>query len=364
VLACRSLAVPSTGSLLALLLALAVGGCSTDSEPTPPSGGKRAYAMGFSGFPPRPDQALAVRTLELWTQRADLAIVHEEFPWDDLLAGRSPDSLVRAQKQGLVDYFRGKRLSLVFVADATDGLSRGEDPPRLRAAGRSMTEPAVQNLFRAWVRAFVDAFHPEYVALGAETNLVRLLAPPELYQAAVTAGNAAAADLATAPDPPTPFVTIQVEVAWGKFSAGSFIGVAQDLVDFPFARLLGLSSYPYFAWPTPAALPDDYYQRIVGSSGLPVIVSEGGWPSESGPTFTSTPERQADYVRRQAELLGRVEALGIVQLQFTDIDLAFFPEALREPALPFSRLGLVDADLNPQPALAVWDRLSALGKEP
>ncbi|MGE0552309.1 MAG: hypothetical protein AB7R55_02645 [Gemmatimonadales bacterium] len=345
------------------LLGLLVGGCSDNSEPTPPNQGSRSYAMGFSGFPPRPDQAQAVRTLELWTGRADLAIVHEEFPWTDLLAGRSPDSLVRAQKQGLIDYFRGKGLALIFVADATDGLSRGEDPPQLRAAGRSMTEPAIQGLFRAWVRAFVDAFHPEYVALGAETNLVRLLAPPGLYQAAVAAANAAAADLAVAPNPPALFVTIQVEAAWGKFSTGSFIGVGQDLADFPFAELLGLSSYPYFVWATPAALPDDYYQRIVASSGLPVIVTEGGWPSESGPTFSSTPGRQAEYLGRQAELLDRVDALGIVQLQFTDIDLESFPEELREPARPFARLGLVDADLHPKPALAVWDSLFALDKE-
>ncbi len=31
--------------------------------------------MGFSGFPPRNDNALAIRSIDLWAQRADAALV-------------------------------------------------------------------------------------------------------------------------------------------------------------------------------------------------------------------------------------------------------------------------------------------------
>ena len=186
----------------------------------------------------------------------------------------------------------------MFVADATDGLAREREPPELRTLGRSIREPAVQRAFRDYVSAFVRMLRPEYVALSAETNLVRAIAPGPIYQ--------------------------------------------------------GLSSYPYFVWSDPADLPDDYYSRLVAGRSLPVLVVEGGWTRAPVAGISSTPSKQARYLGRQAALLGRLEALALIQLAFTDIDLPSFPVDLRSSVEPFAHLGLVDAELRAKPALAVW----------
>ena len=177
----------------------------------------------------------------------------------------------------------------------------------------------------------------------------------------VQAANAAAAEIRTQSAATKLLVSVRVETAWGLLpQAGGYQGIAADLAAFPFLDALGLSSYPYAAWPDPAQVPLDYYQRVRGTTGLPVLVVEGGWTSASVSTVVSTPEKQAAYLRRQSELLERAEALFVFQLTFTDLDLASFPPPLPANLGFFAFLGLVDDDLNPKPALGVWDSLFAL----
>ena len=341
---------------IVVLLALA---CTTDSaEPsTPPT---RPFRMGFSALPPRLDQNILVQSLELWTKRADIAIVHEELPWTALMAGVSPDSILAGEKDGLIAYYRGKGLGLVFIADANDGLSRGEEAPRLRALGRSIAEPAVQRKYRDYILAFVRRYHPEYVGLAAETNLIRVAAPAALYQGMVQVANAAAADLAAASPHPKLFVSVQVEVAWGKLVGTPFQGIDTDFADFPFVETIGLSSYPYLGWSDPADIPDDYYSRLMQGHALPMMVVEGGWASASYPGFTTSPGRQAAYFRRQAALLTAIGAVGWLQLAPTDLDVTAFPAEVRAQIAPFATLGVYDANLLPKPALAVWDSVFTL----
>lgn len=316
--------------------------------------------MGFANVPPRLDQSIAVEALGRWTTRADVAIVHEELPWTELLNGVAPDSILRREKDGLIQYYRTRGLALVFVADATDGLSRGDEPPQLKALGRSFTEPAIQERYRAWVLAFVARYQPEYVGLLAETNLIRLAAPPPLYQAAVIAANQIAGDLRVRPRPPRLFVSVQVETAWGRFTNQPYLGVERDFADFPFLEVLGLSSYPYLAWPSPDDLPDDYYSRLLAGRSLPVLVVEGGWASEPFPGVPATLASQVAYFRRQARLLERLRTLTWIQLTPTDLEVGSFPSSLQAALRPFSRLGVFDSVLGAKPALAIWDSLFGL----
>ena len=348
------------GFAMAILTLSACGATGPGPHgPTP----TRGFLMGFSAFPPRPDQAIAVAALQLWSRRADVAIVHEELPWTRLLAGETPDAILAPEKDGLIDFYRGKGFKLVFIADATDGLGREREAPQLRLAGRSIAEPAVQRLYRDWIMAFVRRYRPEYVGLAAETNLIRLLAAPPVYQAVVAVANASAADLTALASPPRLFVSVQVETAWGRLGeARAYRGVEQDFVDFPFVHLLGLSSYPYFGWDDPDQLPGDYYSRLLGGRSLPVMVVEGSWASESAAGFQSTPATQVRYLRRQANLLGAISTVAWISLAPTDIDAAAFSSDLEAAIRPFSRLGVLTIDLAPKPSLAVWDSLFAVPK--
>jgi hypothetical protein len=88
-------------------------------------------------------------------------------------------------------------------------LARDREAPELVAAGRSITEPAIQRLYRDYVVAIVDVVRPTHIGLAAETNLIRAAAPRAVYDAVVRMTND-----------------------------------DDDLRDFPIIGALGLSSYP------------------------------------------------------------------------------------------------------------------------
>ena len=335
-------------------------GVDVGSKPT------RSYFMGFSVVPPRPDIKLAVKSLDMWTKRADAAIMHVDVPWALLLAGTSPEDALRKDGVDLEKYYRSKRLKLVVTIDVTNGLAREAEAPALVAAHRSITEPVVQRLYRNYVRAVVDMLRPDYLGLAAETNLIRMAAPRPVYDAVVRMTNDAAADVRRTRNASVLplYASIQVETAWGKLSrqaGGGFVGIAQDLRDFPFNNVLALSSYPYLGgFKDPREIPLDYYTRLCGTRPLPEMVVEGGWPSASvRGVFSSSAEMQARYIARQSELLDNANAIGVFQLSFTDLDVGSFPKPVPEILPLFATLGLVDVDLKPKPSLPTWDKVFA-----
>jgi len=318
----------------------------------------RSYLMGFSAIPPRFDTSTAnlIAAIDNWVPHADAAIMHVSPPWAALLAGHTPTGVVDTVELPLAQYYRAKGLDIVFTVDATDGLNRAAEAPELVAAGRSITDTMVQRLYREWTYAVALKIQPRYLGLAAETNLIRVAAPNSVYQALVTMTNAVAAQISAASLPSGLFVSIQVETAWGRLPPGPYVGIAQDLSDFPFMQAIGLSSYPYLGGFTePDSLPLDYYSRIAQGTTLPVLVVEGGWASVSLDSLVSSPAEQARFFGKQELLLDSADAKGVFQLTFYDLDLSNNPQPPGSILPLFTHLGLADSAMNAKPALAVWD---------
>lgn len=335
--------------------------CGDGGGPGAPA---RTFLMGFSPIPPKPELDLVLAGVDSFRRRSDAAILHQSVPWAALLAGIPADSAVRTNELGLANLFRAYGLRVVVMVDPTDGLARDREAPELIAAGRSVTEPAVQALYRAFVRSVATLVQPDYLGLVAETNLIRAAAPDSVYDALVTMANAAAAELGALGVTSTLYVSVQVEVAWGALGGGgTYAGVATDLTDFPFIDALGLSSYPYLGgFAQPEDVPLEYYARIATESSLPVLVVEGGWPSTSVGGGSSTPAMQARFIARQMDLLDAAGAEAVFQLTYADLHPSIFPPGSILPL--FATLGLVDTALAPKPALAVWDSAFARPRRP
>ena len=341
---------------IAAALLSALAGCGGGDPAADPSSAvpPRTYVMGFSGIPPRLDPALVTRVVDLFASRADAGLVLQEPPWAELLAGVDPETLVRANPLGIATYFRGKGLRVIASIDPGNGLDRAHESAALVAAGRSLAEPAVQELYRRYVGAFVTLVRPEAVTLASETNLIRVLSPAPVYAGLVAAANLAAAEARRRDPSVRLMISIQVDVANGRLVGGVGGGLAQDRADFPFIQALGLSSYPYLAGiDDPDEIPLDYYSRLVAGAPLPLYVIEGGWPSTSA--LGSSPDEQRRYIERQARLLDTAGALAWFQITFTDLDVATLGAGLA----PFADLGLVDKSLQPKAALAAWDAVFA-----
>ena len=320
--------------------------------------------MGFSAIPPRLDFDLLVQSLNMWSIRADAAIMHVSVPWRGLIEGISPDSLLKLDGIGIAEYYASKQLALTVMLDVTDGLNRAAEAPELVALGRSIAEPAVQQLYRQYAKAVAARLNPDHLGLAAETNLIRVAAPAAVYQAVVAMTNAAAADLRTQGTTAKLYVSVQVETAWGRLQGtNQFLGIAQDFQDFPFTEVLGLSSYPYLGGFTePEQIPLDYFTRVRGSRDLDLLLVEGGWASQSAGGFTTSPEKQSRYIRHMARVADHSRLTRWFQLSFTDLDTSAFPDAPPIIAL-FATLGLVNTELQPKPALLVWDSVFAVSSK-
>lgn len=348
--------IPLAG--LALLVA-ALAGCGGKVRSTAPGvPAPRTYRMGFSPIGPRPELNVILAAIQMWSTRADAAIIHSEPPWDSLLAGVPAETLITRDRVALVSYLRSFGHRIVLMVDATNGINRTGESQPLVDAGRSLTEPAVQFLYRRYCTVLDSLLRPDFLGLAAETNLIRAGAPASVYAAVVQVANDAAADVRAIDPGVKLFVSVQVETAWGRLPfTGVYEGVTQDVTDFPFMQAMGLSSYPYFAFPDPDSLPLDYYARLRQGSGLPVMVVEGGWTSRSLGGLASSPQTQARYIARQAQLLDQALAVGVFQLTFTDLDTLALPPGTILPLFAYN--GLVDENLTAKPALAQWDAVFA-----
>lgn len=94
--------------LLAGPAAAVLAACG-DSGSQAPAAPTRTWRMGFSALPPRLTINDILRNIDLWSQRADLAIIHEELPWTDLLASMSADAILLRDKTDLADTPRAFR---------------------------------------------------------------------------------------------------------------------------------------------------------------------------------------------------------------------------------------------------------------
>lgn len=355
---------PHTLALIALLAAAPLGlaSCGSKRNPvSPPSPSGRSYRMGFSPIPPRTNILDVLTTVDLWSTRADAAILSDELPWDSLLAGVPPETLVARDKLALANYLRGKGHELWVYVDPANGLDRGGESRLLVAAGRSITEPEIQQMYRRWCVVMDSVLRPRYLGLALETNLIRLASTPTLYSAIRQTVVAAAGDVRARNPNVVLGVSVQADVAWGHLAPGPYRGIEQDFVDFPFVQELGISAYPSLSgWGDPDSLPLTFVSRLVESHpGVRVHVSEGGWSTATVDTFVNTPEEQVRYVRRMAAILDRANARAWFQLTFTDLDLTSWPVPPGSILPLFASMGLVTDQYVPKPALAVWDSVHA-----
>jgi hypothetical protein len=351
----------TTSIKFVLLLAfLGLANCSTENDKP-----MRTYRMGMANSAPRFDDInLFIQSLELWTERADAAIISTEVPWEELLGGMKAKDYAIANYKDLVDFYRSKNFELWIYIDPQNGLDRTSDALELQAVNKSIADADMQALYRKFAFVMDSLFYPEHMGLAMETNLIRDAAPISIYNGVKQAANDAATEIRAYDAGVILSVSVQVDHAWGKLVGGTYHGVEQDFTDFPFIEELGLSSYPYFGFDSPDDIPTEYYSKLVQGKDIPVFVAEGGWSSQSVTTpersFVSSPAIQEAYIKRHGRLLDHAKAIAVFQLTFTDIDLDALPPDVPENIWYFTFLGLVDDQLEPKPALTAWDQLFSI----
>src|ERR1700761_223532 len=181
------------GAAFLLTCMLVVVACKKQSNGSAASQ-SRSYRMGFAASAPRPDINEIIQALGIWTTHADAAIISTEVPWDSLLNGEDAAQYVKNNYTQLNTVYRSANLKVWVYIDPENGLNRQSDSDPLVAHGRSIAEPAIQQVYERFVVVMDSVLKPAHLGLALETNLIRYAAPDSIYQGVKqAAGNAAAA---------------------------------------------------------------------------------------------------------------------------------------------------------------------------
>lgn len=313
--------------------------------------------MGFFVMPSTPSVNAVVDMVPKMAKVSDYAMIQRDVPWTRLAAGDSFDRIIDEDYLGLANYLRGNGLKLVVLADPLDGLNRRAESPEAVKNGKTLKDPETQAIHEAWVKALVARLKPEYVGLASEINTLGAHGDPVLYAQIKAMCNRLAPQIRQISPASRVFVSFQVEDAWGEppwpsSAVDQFAMVREFDTD-----AVGLSSYPGFAFASPASIPDDYYRRFLEAGGKPLLMAEGGWGSAGDPN--NTPANQAAYYTRMFGLLDGVQAELAILLLYPDLDLSDpawgMPPDRAAILGHFATMGIVDTHGVAKPVYAVWE---------
>ncbi len=198
--------------------------------------------------------------------------------------------------------------------------------------------------FLLMVTSFAASWRPPYLFLGNETNVYYVdylqKSAPEWDAWLAVFEEAYDAIHAVSPDTMV-FTTFQLEWMMGQGAATSGWPHAADwtpLEDHAASGkidALGFTTYPYFEYAAPSAIPPGHYDGIAARWSGPVVFTETGWKAQAHPPWPGSEADQADFVPRFFELTRDLDILYASWLLLHDWDG-------QAAVIAFSHIGLRD----------------------
>ena len=343
-----------------LVLALA-SGCreATTSAETfvprdrPVAGDPRPFQLGFSDVPRELTSEAYTRHFDLVANYGEAILMQRPASWADFLPGGSISDGTREEVIAAREAARVRGLETVVALDPFDPANRG----RLQGLpanyeGRTLADADLRAAFVAEAEFLARNMRPTYLVLGTEVNATYERNPEgyfafvEVYQEAY--------DTVKAASPQTlVLVTYQYEELLGVVPELPPHAPRWELLDDLEGRLdvLGLTSYPSFAYPTARKVPLEYYLQIEDYTDLPVAFIGVGFasgPGRAGVNASTEPEQRRFLQRLLADAFTLQTPLLI---WFAAEDLGF---AATAPYDLLKSIGLRDAAGAAKEAWTVW----------
>lgn len=371
-------------SALIVFLILASLACGQSASPfpnptyTPEASVFESERTAYGFFPSPPEVTLesVYGTYRAIGQHGDVVLMQENIPWAEFAEGVE----VKAQKivdlQNARTLAQANNLEAIYVVDPLNGLNRREFaglPPDWGEA--NFATPEVRRAYLNFTLRLVREFKPPYLGLASEINTYAEAHPEDFPNFLSLYREAYAAIKAEAPQTQV-FVTFQWEQLnnLGGFEGGGVpyrIKWEQIEAFEPQLDLWVISSYPFVAFPSGAAIPADYYTPLLARTRKPLAVAEGGFSSRPIDFAPGSPQDQVDYLQAiHAQLGGRLKFW--IYLILSDLDLDSYAKLMRQQGQGedvntlgfFVAVGLREKDGRPKPALDVWDTFRSQAIDP
>lgn len=331
-------------TLAALLLV--ASGCG---ETQAPGGGVRPRTgrpFGVTFSPVGLPSALTAQTIEAFFRDSEAygPIVAYHVAWRDSRAtsGAVPELAQFAVQNAEA---HGYQLGIGFgwANESGPDLTSDADP-----GDNTWNNLQTRHDFANMALGFAERYKPPYLFLGNETNTHWLATGGSDWSAWISEYEECYFAIKAVSPNTQVFTVFQLEHMAGLGRKNGWADVAhwQLIADFQgIADAIGFTTYPYFEYETPAALPADYYMQIARYWTGPVYFTELGWIADPALPYTGSPTEQAEFVTRFFDLTSAVDMRYATYLFLND------PTTL-PPA--FRQIGLRDTAGAPRPADAVW----------
>lgn len=321
----------------------------------PAAGDPRTLRLGFSTLPPETTNDAYVGAFATIARYGEIALIQRTPPWTEFMPGGTVSSATADTTRLEIALLRQYDLKLFYAVDPTDGVvqrSRIANLPSTVDPEVGFRDRNLRNAFVAYTTYVVKNYHPDYLALGVEINMLKQRAGPQ-FDAFVSLYNEAYAAAKDA-DPRTKvFPTFQLEDLEGRF--GSIHPPDWEALDAFRGRMdaLAISTYPFLGDIHSAAdLPPGYYAQLKAHFGGEILISEAGYASApvEGATTVGTEEDQRAFVTR---LLGDAEANAFsFVIWFAALDPSFVRQG---STAALKDIGLRKSDGSNKLGWGVWE---------
>lgn len=343
--------------------------------PEPVPTGWRQFYLGFTPTPYDITAESVEVTYSLLYNHSDIVVHHFDsgVPWVEAYEGTPYHDKILWDIHQRVSHLTGSKIYLALTPIDQSRTymgghwhSEGNQPRPGEWATKEFNDPMVIEAYLNFCDYMIEQFNPEYLAYGIEVNMLATSNPEAFEKYMVFLEEVYPALKSKYPDLPV-FLTFQTEYYY--LNPETQEPAIERLL--PFTDYIALSSYPFMAYTDPATLPDDYFQHLYDlSPEKPYCIAETGFPShnttieELYATIPGKSEWQTQYVQYLFNSSEYMEAEFIAWFVMIDYDATW--EYLKEKVDPIYRLwietGLIDENLQPKPALILWDEWLEKGR--
>ncbi|MEO8676684.1 MAG: hypothetical protein ABI569_13985 [Casimicrobiaceae bacterium] len=339
-------------------------------EAAPPPVANRAFMMGFTPWPWDATQAAVEWTYEKIQDHGDVVSFHieEGVPWSETLSGAPfPAAMQQDLGSRLAKIRNGVpnilQVSALDIGRAGLALNRGANLNEpLPAPWRTLefNHPSVKTAYANYVERLVRQFHPAYVVIGVEANLL-MRNRKEKWASYVELTCATYRALKARGIKQPLLVSIDVNPFFPEWSTPDTLGdqpnVLRDLdscVDG-----FAISAHPFMSALLADRLPADYFSRIFALSTRWVGIGESSYPAEvfsnSQLTWRGSEAKQTAFLDQMLDASNKQGLKFVIWFTVRDYDQLWSGLLRRDPvSLMWRDTGLYDESGRPRSALGRW----------
>lgn len=345
--------------LAGLAVACRAEGTTTAFQPRDraPVGDPRPFMLGFSDIPGELTDEAYARQFDFVADYGEAILLQRPPSWRDFLPGARVSSELRDEVLAAREAARARDLTLVVALDPFDAANRSRLAGLpIAYEGRSLADPDLRSAFVDEAVFLARNMRPEYLVLGTEVNAT-YERNPDAYFAFVEAYQEAYDRVKEASPQTQVFVTYQFEELMGVIPELPPHAPRWELLEDLGSRLdlVGITSYPTFAYPTARKVPPRYYLDIAVHTDRPVAFVGVGFSSGAGRggVNASTEPEQRRYLQRLLDDAFQLQSPLVIWFAGRDLSFAATP-----PYDVLTHIGLLNADGTRKEAWPLWELAS------